>query len=176
MRHQAHHIALAIADAGNGLKRTIWIRLAVVFSGIVPVGSDVTKNNLVVAFQLGERGRLAKIISFVVRNGHFQHLSGMRRASERRVSGFHADMNLAAEEPQTLVAHHRAGQQPRFEQYLKSVADSQHQAAGASEPIHRFHHRRKARNRAGAQIIAEGKSAGKNDRVEDRKSFRIGAR
>ena len=78
---------------------------------------------------------------------------------------FDADVHLAAKKAQALVAHHRAGKQTRFEQNLESVADAQHQAAATREPPDRAHHRRKSRDRAGAQIVAESKSAGKNDRV-----------
>src|ERR1700683_1842950 len=48
------------------LWRAFWICLAIVFIGTVPVGCDVTKNNLVVAFEFGECGGLTKIISVIM--------------------------------------------------------------------------------------------------------------
>src|SRR5580704_4321011 len=57
-------------------------------------------------------------------------------------------------------------QKTSLQQNLKAVADSQDQAAGTREPIHCFHHRRETRNSAGAQIIAKGKPARKNDGVQ----------
>ena len=65
--------------------------------------------------------------------GNLQHLSLARGAGERRIRGFHADVNLAAQKAQALIAHHRAGKQSRFEQNLKTVADAQDQAARARE-------------------------------------------
>ena len=66
---------------------------------------------------------------------------------------------------QSFIAHHRAGQQPGFAENLETVADAENQAAGTRESIHRFHYRRKARNGAGAQIIAVGEPAGQDDDV-----------
>src|SRR6202034_3136236 len=166
MRHQTDHVALAVANPRDGVKRTVWIRFAVVFSGITSVRSDVMKNNLVIAFKFGKRGRLAKIVSLVVRSRNFQNLSGPRSTRERRVNGFNANVDVPAKISQPLIADHCSRQKPRFQQDLKAVADPQDQAAGTCEPIHRFHHRGKTRNSSRAQIIAEGKAAWENDGVQ----------
>src|ERR1700689_4848801 len=107
MWHQTDHVALAVADPGYGMKRAIWIGIAVVFSGIMPVRRHVVENNLVVAFEFCKHSRLAEIIPLVMRNRHFQNLSALCGTSERRVGGFNADMNLAAKIPQPFIPHHR---------------------------------------------------------------------
>jgi hypothetical protein len=56
---------------------------------------------------------------------------------------------------------------------LEAVADAQHQAAGARETLDGAHHRRKSRDGAGAQIIAVGKSARKNDGVKAGEILRL---
>ena len=63
------------------------------------------------------------------------------------------------------VAHQRARQQSRLGQNLESIADAQHQPAAGRKTLHRLHHRREARNRARAQVVAVGKSARNQHRV-----------
>jgi hypothetical protein len=113
-----------------------------------------------------ERRCIAEIISLHVRDGHLEQLAAPGRTREGSIRTLDSNMDLAAEEAQTLVAQHRARQQPRLEQNLKAVADTEHEPAGAREALDCAHHRRKTRNRAGAQIVAERKSAGENDGVE----------
>src|SRR4029077_16217495 len=129
---------------------------------------DVMKNNLPVAFEFGERVRVTEIVAVHVSDGHFQHLPLLRRASKRRIRAFHTNVHLPAEEAQTLVAHHCAGEQSGFEKNLKSVTDTEDQPARARKTIHRFHHRGKARDSARAQVITESESARKNDDVAAR--------
>jgi hypothetical protein len=63
------------------------------------------------------------------------------------------------------VSEHRPGQQSRFEQHLKTVADSQHWSAALGKLANRRHDRREPRHRTGPQIIAVGKPAGQNDHL-----------
>ena len=64
------------------------------------------------------------------------------------------------------VAQQGAGQQTGFHQNLEAVADAEHQAAIRGELLHRLHHRREARDRAAAQIIAVREAAGQNDGID----------
>src|SRR5580692_2389588 len=171
MRHQAQNVAFAVANAGDGMQRAVGIGFAVVFGRLRAIRLYVVKNNSTVAFEFGERGRLAEIISFVVRNRNFQHLTLLRGASEGSVGGFDADVHLATEIAQALVAHHRAGKKSCFEQDLEAVADSEDQASGTREAVHGFHYRRKSRNRPGAQVIAIREAAGENYDVAVGKIF-----
>src|SRR5579872_98690 len=161
MRHHAHHIALAIADASDCSKRAI--RIGGVFD--MAFGRSVTKNDLAIPFEFGERCRIAKIISFHVGDGDFQNLTCLRGAGERRVRVFDADIHVAADETQIAIAQHRAGEQARFKKNLKPVANAEHEAAAAGKAFDSAHDGRKARNGAGAEIVAESKTAGKNDDV-----------
>ena len=74
---------------------------------------------------------------------------------------------------QAGISHHGPGQQPRLQQNLKPVANSQNEAAIPGEGFHRLHYRRKSRNGAGAEIIPVGKSAGQNDGIASGKTFRL---
>src|SRR5271154_6392105 len=93
MRHQPQHIALAVADPRNRAQRPIRIGLAVAFLRISAIRTHVMKNNLVVALQFRQRGWLAKIIPFVVRNRNLQHLPPGRSACKRCVRCLHPYMH-----------------------------------------------------------------------------------
>src|SRR5208282_955141 len=127
MRHQSDDVALAIAEARNRGQRAIRIRVEIIDGSGAPVRVNVAENNLLVALKFGERRRIAKIVSFHVRDRHFKNLSGARGARERRIYIFDTNMHLPAQKAQPLVAQHRARQQTRFEQNLKSVADAEDQ-------------------------------------------------
>jgi hypothetical protein len=74
-------------------------------------------------------------------------------------------MHILANEFQLRIAHQDAGQQARFAQDLKAVADPEHETAIGGVFAHRVHHRRAGGNRAAAQIVAIGKPAGHHDEV-----------
>src|ERR1700722_16128298 len=80
MRHQSDHVALTVAQARNRMEGAIRVRLEIIGPGVPSVRMDVAENDLFVAFELGERGRIAEIVSFHVRDGHFQNLTGTRGA------------------------------------------------------------------------------------------------
>ena len=73
---------------------------------------------------------------------------------------FDTHVHVFANEMQIAIANQRARQQSCFAKNLKAVADAQHEAAAGGKLLHRFHHRRKPRERAGAQIVAVRKAAG----------------
>ncbi len=162
MRHQAHYVAPAIAYAGDIRERAVRIGRRV----LAPVRRRVSKHNLFVSLQFGERRFVAIIISVAVRDRNLQHLAGGGRGGKRRVRGFHANVHLPADKSHPRVALQHAGEQTRFAKNLKTVADAENQASAAREFFHGAHHGRKSRNRARAQIIAVGKSAGQQDRVK----------
>ena len=101
-----------------------------------------------------------------MRDRHLQHLAGLGCGGERRVRRFHADVHLAAHKAHSSIPLKHAGQQSRFAENLETVADAEDEAPAAREFFHRAHHRRKPRDRPGAQIIAIRKSAGQQDRVK----------
>src|ERR1700722_6963706 len=173
MRHQAEDVTFAIADSRDRLQRPVRISFAVdCFRGISVFRNlcrrrrrDVAENYLVVAFEFGERGRLAEIVTVHVRDRNGQHLTRLGGAGKRGVGVFEANVHAAAQKSQALIAHHCAIEQAGFEQNLKSVADAQYQAARAGEAVDRFHYRKEPRDGPGAQEISKRKSPGKNDCV-----------
>ena len=75
MRHQAQDVALAIADAGDGVERAVGIRRGI----DAAVGRAVAEDDLVVALEFGERGGVAEVIALGVGDGNAQHLAGCAR-------------------------------------------------------------------------------------------------
>ena len=162
MRHHAEDVAPAIAQAGDGLARTVGIG-----GGIErAVRRTVAEGNLIVAFQLGERSVVANVVAVSVRNGNAQHLAGAGGRSKGRRGGLNADVHVAADKAQAGIAHQRAGKQSRFAEDLEAIADAQDQAAGTGKSIEGPHDRRKTGDGAGAEIIAIRKAAGQDDRIE----------
>ena len=80
---------------------------------------------------------------------------------------------MAADEAQAAVAHHGAGEQASFAENLEAVANAENETAAVGEFLDRLHHRREARDGAGAQIIAVGKSAGQDNDVAVREVLRL---
>jgi hypothetical protein len=151
------------------------VNCAVGIAGVVvgTVGSGVAENHLAVLLELSERGFVAIVITVGVSDGDVENLAFLRGVGERRVGLLDADVQLAADEAQAAVAHHRAGEQARFAENLEAVADAEYHAAAVCEFLDGLHDGRKPSDSAGAQIIAVGKSAGQDDGVAIRKVLRL---
>jgi hypothetical protein len=80
---------------------------------------------------------------------------------------------ITADEAQAGVTGKRAGQQTGFAEHLKAVAYPKHRKAFAGRRDDLSDHRGKAGDGTGAQVIAVGEAAGKDDRVNPAK-IRIG--
>src|SRR5882672_160354 len=132
---------------------------------------SVAEHDLAVALELGEGRVIAKIISFGMRNRHFQHLPGFGLNSERRVRSLDANVHLPADEAQTDVARKHSWQQARLAKNLEAIADAEDKSAGAREFLDGAHHWRKPCDGPRAQVIAIGKPAGQNDGVKTSDSF-----
>jgi len=161
MRHQAGHVALFIADAGDVLQRAVGIRRV----GQVSVRVAVLPQNLVVGLELRERFFVGKIAAFAVGDGHAEDFSRRNLAGERRVVRGGLEENVFAVELQVAVADERAGQQAGFGEHLKAVADADDEAAVVGELFHGLHDGAEARDRAAAQVITVAETAGHNDAV-----------
>ena len=61
---------------------------------------------------------------------------------------------------------HGAGEHPRLQQDLETVADADHQPTVVGETLYRIHDGRKMGDSAATQIIAVGKTSGKDDAIE----------
>ena len=161
MRHQAGHVALFIADAGNVLQRAVRIRGV----GQVSARIAVLPEDLIVGLELRERFFVGKIATFTVGDGHAENFSRRNLAGERRVVCGGLEENVFAVELQIAVADERAGQQAGFGEDLKAVADAEDEAAVVGELFHGLHDGAEPRDRAATQIIAVAETAGHDDAV-----------
>ena len=161
MRHQAGHVALFIADTGDVLERTVGIRSV----GQVSVLVAVLPEDLIVGLELRERFFVGKIAAFAVGDGHAEDFSRRNLAGERRIVRGGLEKNIFAVELQVAIADERAGQQMRFGQDLKAVADADDKAAVVGKLLHGLHDGAEPRDRAAAQVIAVAETAGHNDAV-----------
>ena len=84
---------------------------------------------------------------------------------ERRVDLFDAHVTCSQMNLRPRFRSIAPGQQPGLEQDLKAVADAEHRSAGIGEGLDRGHHRREARDGAGAQVVAVREAAGQDDHV-----------
>ena len=161
MGHETGDVALAVANSSDIVKGTVRIACRIVCS----VRRGVAEDDLAILFEFGERGFVAGVIAIVVRDGNLQDLAVLRRIREGRVGLLDTYVHVAADVAQAAVAHHRAGEQARFAKNLEAVADTQDHAAAFGEFLDGLHYGRKTGDRAGAQVIAEGKTAGQDNGV-----------
>src|SRR5713226_1003515 len=169
MGHQPGDIALAVADSGDIADRAVGIAGVIVGA----IRRRVTKDDLTIFLEGRERGFVAIVVAVAMRDGNLEDLALLRGVGERRVRLFHADVDMSADETQAAVAHHSARKQAGFEQNLKAIADPKNHAAVPGKLPDRFHHRRKACDGSGAQIIAVREAARQNDGVAIREVLRL---
>ncbi len=161
VRHQADHVPRRAADTGDAVQRSVGIGLIGRLAERIGVAEDDAAGRLERGQHLGRR----VVVALAVRNRHPEHLSDLAQARERRVRPLDADADELAMKLDVAVAQHRPGQQAALEQNLKPVADAQHGPSGRRERGDGGHHRREARDGAGAQVVAMGKPAGQHDDV-----------
>src|SRR6185436_1558663 len=158
MRHQANDVALFAAKARDVGHRSIGI-------GIVcrhTVGIRVTKNNLAVTLEASNNLGIRVVIALAMSDRDAQDLSRGAGGGEWRIRLLDFDQYVLALILQAAVAKHGTWKQACFEQYLETVANSQHGAARGRELLHLGHDGREARNRAGAQVVAVRKATWKD--------------
>src|SRR5208282_606900 len=102
---------------------------------------------------------------FAVGNRNFQQFARWNFIREWRIGCGGFQENMFAVELQIAVANERAGQQTRFGEHLKTVADAEDKAAVVGELFHGLHHGAEPRDGAAPQIIAVAETAGHDDRV-----------
>src|SRR5579862_302584 len=144
MRHQAEHVASLVADARDVIERAV--RVGHVRD--LTVLRAVTKKNAVVAFELFNDPRFGEITAFSMRNRNAEHLAFATGVGERRISRFDANMNVFTDEFQSAITDKRAGQQVRFTENLKAVANADDQSARFRVFDDRLHRGREARDSA----------------------------
>src|SRR6202011_3597291 len=99
MRHHAHDVAFAIANAGDSVERAVGIRRRIEAA----VGRAITENDLAVLLEIGKSGGVADVIAVGVRDGNAQHLAGLSSRSEWRGRGLHPNVHVTADKTQSLI-------------------------------------------------------------------------
>src|SRR2546423_4988264 len=105
MRHQAHHVAAAAANAGDVVTRAINICLVSDAAGVV----RVPKYDAIFSLKLIESCVIADVVSFGLSYRNLQNLAALKFMSEGRVRAFHADVDVLADEMQFVIPNQSAG-------------------------------------------------------------------
>ena len=113
-----------------------------------------------------KRLRIGEKVSIAVADGNAKQLPFLHEIGERGVGGFCPQVFELAQIFQADISQKGAGQQSRFGQDLKSVADTKDESAFFGEIGNGIHYRRELRQRSGSQVVTVGKSAGQKDRVK----------
>src|SRR5205085_1521974 len=100
MRHQSDDVPPPIAEAGNGVGRTIGVCRIVELT----LRRGVTKHDLVVGFELCERVRRRVVVAFTVRDRNAEDLSDRRTASERRVGSLDPNVDVLTAKLQPAIS------------------------------------------------------------------------
>ena len=163
VRHQPHHVARRRCT-GPRCRVTEPFGLA---SGVAsPAGDDVAEDHLAVAFQRGRPRRAPRSSCLRRARSAASSTWPARQAAVNGVSVCSTRTCTCSQRNCRLVLRSIApGQQPGLEQHLEAVADADHRAAGGGEALHLLHHRRKARDGAGAKVVAVGEAAGQDHDV-----------
>src|SRR5579863_2807709 len=109
--------------------------------------------------------RVAEIVPLHMSDGDCQDFTLRTGVSERSSRILDAHLHRLAHVLQSGIPHKGPGQKPRFTKDLETIANAKNEAPAVGKTAHRFHHRRKLRNRASPQVIAKSKSPGNNDGI-----------
>jgi len=169
MGHHAQHVSLRIQDSCNVAQRSIWIRFRIHIS----IRRGVSERDSILCFERAQLLCRAKVISFHVPYGDLKYVSTGKLVGEWTIGSFDAKMNLPANVLESGIPHQSPGKQARFSKYLESVTDAEDQAARGGKTFDGLHHRGKPGNSAGSQVVAVGKSARNNNRIDSSQVFRI---
>src|SRR5262249_23307815 len=126
----------------------------------------VTKDDLIVVFKAVQRFGIRKVVSVTVADWNVQQLSAFQRVRERRGCSLGAKVQKFADVLPADVFQKGARQQFRLGEYLKTVANADHESASVREVLHGLHHRRKLRERSGTQVIAVRKTSGQDHAIK----------
>src|SRR5258705_13786148 len=122
MWHQADHVALFAAEAGDVGGRAIRIRGIGRNALLVGIAED----DLPVRLEPRDDVRLRVVVPLAMRDRDAQHLAGTTTHRERRVGLLDLDEHVLAMELDGAIAKHRARNHPPLEQNLKAVPAAEH--------------------------------------------------
>src|SRR5579872_3144004 len=159
MRHQAEHVEAIVGDTRDRAHRAVGIRILGRFTLRIYVAEDY----LPALFHLKEFAFRRDVASFPMLDRQREDIALARRAGKRSLRVFDSQMNPLANERQRAIASQRAGNQMRFAQNLKAVADADYQAAVGRELRDAAHDRREARDRAASQMVAVAEASRQHD-------------
>src|ERR1700728_2195204 len=137
MGHHAQDIVTRAVDPCNPTNGPVGICARGNLSSL----GAVTKGDAVVALQLSQRSRLAKIVSLHVPDGNFQNLALLEPLGERVGGSFSTHKDLFADVAQAGIPQQRSGKHTALAENLKAVADAENQAARSGKPFYRLHYR-----------------------------------
>src|SRR5881394_2788661 len=144
MWHQSHDVALSVTNARDVVARAVRVSR---ISGLA-VRIAIAKYDSSLALQFCERDIVTNVIPFRMRDRHAQDAARFHLVRERRVRVLKAYVHVITNEMKIAIANQRTRQKTGLAQYLKAVADSQHQVTFGREFFDRIHHRRETRQRA----------------------------
>jgi hypothetical protein len=156
--HQAEDVPRLIANTGNILERSVGIRTR----GRLAFAVNVTQQDLAILSDPFKRSGIGEVTALAVLHGHSENLPFGHFTGKRRIGLFDPEGNLLADKLQSGIPDQSSREQTRLAQDLKAVADSQYQTAASRKIYNAAHNRREARHGAAPEIIAVGKTAGKN--------------
>ena len=148
-------LPFSLRDAGDVAGRAVRV-----------VAGRVAQHELAVCLELVELLGRGEPAAGRVLDRQREDLTGLRPAGEHGAIVLDDDVDLPAHEPQRVVGQQRARQQVRLAQHLEAVADPEHRPALAREARDLIHDRRKAGDRTNPQVVAIGKPARDDHRVD----------
>ena len=162
VRHQAKYIAARIANRGDRFQRPVGITVGTDRA----VRSAVSEDDLTPSIQVGKRVRVGVVAALAMSDRHPQYLAESCEASKRRLDVVDPNVGPFTPKLQALVPKEGTRQKAGFAEYLKAVADAKNQPTGFRETANLSKNWRKPGDRARAQIIAVGKTAGENHAID----------
>src|SRR5271165_679949 len=100
-----------------------------------------------------------------MRHRQVQDLALFGAAGKGRIDSLYPDFHGPADEVEALIANQRTRQETGLHQYLKAVADAQHQTTVQGKLFNCLDHRRELGDGAATQVVAVGKATRKDDGV-----------
>src|SRR5437867_3089003 len=161
MGHEAEDVPLLVQNPGDGLDRAGGIGLR----GQAPLLVAIAEGDAPLRLQPLQSFRIGEVAPFPVPHRHPQDLARPQLPGEGRVLALGPKPQISADVLEVAIADEGPGQQPRFNQDLKTVANSEDPASLPGEPDDTLHNRGKFGHRPAAEVIAVGEAPGKDDAV-----------
>ena len=161
MGHHTEDVLAGIAHTGDVAEGSVGICFGCHLSGSIAVAEQ----DLSVCFHGTQCFGVGVIASFSVCDRDLERLSGLGRSRQSRSLMLGTNIHVLAVEARMVVAQQCPGYQACFAEDLEPVADTEDKAALVGKGNDFLHDRRKARDGAGAQVVAVAESARKYDEI-----------